>query len=74
MREAGLIQIMLSVNVGIKLSKKYSRLAITYNSLYDSRVVWIKLEGIQGNKFGIACIFTPNISTEHRHLRHIVNQ
>ena len=40
--------------------------------LYDNRVVWIKLEGIEGGNIGFACVYAPNIPTERRHLWHIM--
>lgn len=54
--------------VGIILSSKYARLVKDHMSLYDNRVVWVKLEGVEGGNLGIACIYTPNILTEMRHL------
>ena len=58
--------------VGILLAHKYTRLVTNHGSLYNDRVVWIKLEGIEGGNIGIACIYAPNISTERRHLWHVL--
>lgn len=54
--------------VGILLSHKYARLVTTRGSLYDNRVVWVKLEGIEGDNIGIACVYAPNIPINRRHL------
>lgn len=58
--------------VGILLTHKYARFVTEHGALYDDRVVWIKLEGIEGGNIGIACIYAPNIPTERRHLWHIM--
>ena len=58
--------------VGILLAHKYARLVTKHGTLYDDRVVWIKLEGIEGGNIGIACIYAPNIPTDRRHLWHIM--
>ena len=58
--------------VGILLAHKYARLVTEHEALYDNRVVWIKLEGIEGGNIRIACIYAPNIPTERRHLWHIM--
>ena len=58
--------------VGIILAQKYAKLVTTHGALYDNRVVWIKLEGIEGGNIGIACVYAPNIPTERRHLWHIM--
>ena len=58
--------------VGILLARKYARLVTDHGALYDNRVVWIKLEGIEGGNIGLICIYAPNIPTERRHLWHIM--
>ena len=59
--------------VGIFLANKYARLVTDHGTLYDNRLVWIKLEGIEGGKIGLACIYAPNIPTERRHLWHLMS-
>lgn len=44
-----------------------------HGSLYDDRVVRIKLEGIEGGNIGFTCVYAPNIPTDQRHLWHIMN-
>lgn len=56
----------------ILLSNKYARLITPNGDLYKDRVVWIKLEGIEGSNFGLACVYTPNSLTNHRYLWHIM--
>ena len=34
--------------VGILISQKYARFVTEHGALYEDRVVWIKLEGIEG--------------------------
>ena len=58
--------------VGILLAHKYARLEIAHGALYDDRVIWIKLEGIEGRNIGLACIYAPNIPTDRQHLWHIM--
>ena len=58
--------------VGILLARKYAKLVTAHRSLYDNRLVWIKIEGIEGGNIGLACIYAPNIPTERRHLWHIM--
>ena len=58
--------------VGIILAHKYAKMVKAYGALYDNRVVWIKLEGIEGGNIGLACVYAPNIPTEWRHLWHIM--
>ena len=58
--------------VGILLAYKYARLVTDHGALYDNRVVWIKLEGVEGGIIGIACIYAPNIPTYRRPLWHIM--
>lgn len=60
------------VGVRILLAHKYARLVMAHGSLYENRVVWIKLEGIEGGSVGLACIYAPNIPTDKRHLWHIM--
>ena len=38
--------------VGILLANKYARLVTTTESLYDDRVIWIKLEGLKEVMWG----------------------
>lgn len=47
--------------VGILLSSKYSRLVTPLGSLMNNRVVWTKMDGIEGGSLGIACVCAPNI-------------
>ena len=54
--------------MGIIFSSKYAKLVKDHGSLYDNRVVWLKLEGVKGGKLEITCIYAPNISTNRRHL------
>ena len=54
--------------VRILLAHTYTRLVTAHGSLFNDRVVWIKLEGIEGGNIGLPCIYAPNISTERRHL------
>ena len=58
--------------VGILLAHKYVRLVKDHGALYEDRVVWVKLEGIEGGNVGIACIYAPNIPTDRRHLWHVM--
>jgi exonuclease III len=58
--------------VGILLSHKYAKLVTEHGSLYENRVVWVKLDGIEGGSLGLACIYAPNIPTDRRHLWHIM--
>ena len=59
--------------VSILLASKYARLITDHETLYDNRLVWIKLEGIEGGKIGLVCIYAPNIPTERRHLWHLMS-
>ena len=43
------------------LANNYAKLVTSHGSFYDDRVVWIKLEGIEGEILGSACVYTPNI-------------
>lgn len=56
--------------VGILLANKYAKLVMATGALYENRVVWIKLEGVEGGNIGLACVYAPNIPTERRHLWH----
>ena len=58
--------------MGILLVHKYVKLVMAHGVLYEDKVVWIKLEGIEGRNIGIACIYAPNIPTDRRHLWHIM--
>jgi exonuclease III len=60
--------------VGILLSHKYAKLVTEHGSLYENRVVWVKLDGIEGGSLGLACIYAPNIPTDRRHLWHIIGE
>ena len=54
--------------VGILFNSKYAKLVTEYGSLYDDKVVWIKIKGVEGGKLGIAYIYASNIPTERRYL------
>lgn len=54
--------------VGFLLANKSVRLVTKHGALYDNRVVWIKLEGIEGDNIGIACVYAPNMPIKRRHL------
>lgn len=58
--------------VGIMLAQKYARLVTDHGALYNDKVVWIKLEGVEGGNIDIACVYAPNTPTERRHLWHIM--
>ena len=58
--------------VGILLAHKYARLVTNHDALYEDRVAWIKLEGVEGGNIGIACIYALYIPTNRRHLWHIM--
>lgn len=58
--------------MGILLSHKYARLVTMHRSLYDNKVVWVNLEGIEGGIIAIACVYAPNIPTDRRNLWHIM--
>ena len=58
--------------VGILLANKYAKLVTATGALYENRVVWIKLEGVEGGNIGLACIYAPNILTDRRHLWHLL--
>lgn len=58
--------------VGIILVNKYEKLVSEHGTLYENRVVWIRLVGIEGGNIGIACVYTPSIPTERRHLWHLM--
>jgi hypothetical protein len=42
--------------VGIFIYRRYARLVTTHVTLFEHRVVWVKLEGIEGGNIRIACI------------------
>ena len=50
--------------------QKYAKLVTTDCALFDDRLIWIKLEGIEGENFGVACVYAPNIPTERRNMWH----
>lgn len=54
--------------VGILLASKYARLVTTSSSLMNNRVIWIKLEGIEGGNLGLACVYAPNILSQRNDL------
>ena len=54
--------------VDILLNPKYATLVTEHEALYDNRVVWIKMEGVEGGNIGVACVYAPNIPTDRRHL------
>lgn len=49
-------------------TNKFAELVTANGSLYDNRLVWVKLEGVEGRNIGLACIYVPNIPTDRRHL------
>jgi hypothetical protein len=55
-------------SVRILLANKYVRLVTTTCSLYEDSVIWIKLEEFVSGNVGLACVYTPNILTDRRHL------
>ena len=50
------------MEVDILLNPKYATLVTEHGALYDNRVVWIKMEGVEGGNIGVACVYAPNIS------------
>ena len=58
--------------VGILISQKYAKFVTDHGSFYENRVVWVKLEGIEGGKVELTCIYAPNILMDRRHLWHIM--
>ena len=54
--------------VRIIMANKFAKLVTANRSLCDNRVVWVKLEGVEGGNIGIACIYAPNISSERKYL------
>lgn len=54
--------------VGILLVSKYVRLVKASGSLMNNRVIWIKLEGVEGGNLGIACVYAPNIASQRNAL------
>lgn len=57
--------------VGILIARKYAKLITLHGALYVDRVIWVKLEGIEGGNIGLACVYAPNIPTERRQMWHI---
>ena len=49
--------------VGILLANKYVKLVTATGALYENKVVWIKLEGVEGENIRLACVYAPNIPT-----------
>lgn len=58
--------------LGILLNQKYAKLVTEHRALYDNKVVWIKMEGVEGKKIRIACVYVPNIPSERRYLWHVI--
>ena len=54
----------------ILINHKYAKLVTEHGALCDNRVVWIKMEGVEGGKVGIVCVYAPNIPSERRLLWH----
>lgn len=54
------------------MAHKYAKLLTDHDALYEDRVVWNKLEGIEGGNISITYIYAPNILTGRRHLWHIM--
>lgn len=54
--------------VGILLAAKYARLITATSSIMQNRVIWLKVEGIEGGNLGIACIYAPNVSSQRNAL------
>ena len=54
--------------VGILITNKFAKLVTANGSLYDNRVMWVKLEGVEGGNIRLACVYAPNIPTDRRHL------
>ena len=54
--------------VGILITNKFAKLVTANGSLYDNKVVWVKLEGVEGGNIRLACIYASNILTDRRHL------
>lgn len=58
--------------VGILIVDKHDEIVTTSRSLYDNRVMWIKLEGVEGGNLGLTCVYARNIPTDWRHLWHLM--
>ena len=56
------------MGVDILLNPKYATLVTEHGALYDNRVVWIKMEGVEGGNIRVACVYAPNIPMDRRHL------
>ena len=41
-----------------------------HGALFEDRLVWIKLEGVEGGNIGLACVYAPNIPTKRRNMWH----
>lgn len=52
----------------IILANKYIRLVTTTDFLYEDRLILIKLEWMEDEIVGLACVYAPNISTNRRYL------
>lgn len=53
--------------LNILIVNEYPKLVITIGTLYDSRLVCIKLDGVEGKNIGFAYIYALYISTSRRH-------
>lgn len=56
--------------VGILIANKYAKMFTMHGALYENRVVWIKLEGIEGENLG--SVYPPNIPMKQKHLWHLM--
>lgn len=54
--------------VGILLASKFTCLVIALGALINNIVVWIKMDGIEGDSLGIACVYAPNIPSHRKEL------
>lgn len=54
--------------LGILLANRYAMMVSTHGTLYEYKVVWIKLERMDAGNIGIACVYVPNIPSDRRHL------
>jgi hypothetical protein len=52
----------------IILANKYIRLVTATDFLYEDRLILIKLEWMEDEIVGLACVYAPNISTNRRYL------
>lgn len=54
--------------IRIFIAHKYVKLISTHGALYDDRLVWIKLEGTEGENIGLAYVYASSILTERRNM------